>query len=108
MWRTTPTSLSPEADQSSLVYRSATAALHSGVYRARRWRWRRRTVKAINEVVGAGVPRSMRSWLEEPVSVPEAIAKSPAPAAAKAPAHHQAPAVDGFPEILGVILEMKN
>ena len=108
MWRT-PSSLSSEADQTSLVYRSATAALHSGVYRARRWRWRRRTVNAIAAAVGAPKPRSVKNWLDEPAAPSTATVKSPAMAAAKTAApYRQAPATDDLPEILGVILEMKS
>jgi hypothetical protein len=108
MWRT-PSSLSSEADQTSLVYRSATAALHSGVYRARRWRWRRRTVNAIAAAVGAPKPRSVKNWLDEPAAPSTATVKSPAMAAAKTAApYRQAPVPDDLPEILGVILEMKS
>jgi hypothetical protein len=108
MWRT-PESFSPQADQRSLVYRSATAALHSGVYRAHRWRWRRRTVKAITAVIGTHAPHAVKSWLDEPVSAPVPRAKSPAIAVARTPTQpREAPATEGFPEVLGVILEMKN
>ena len=90
-------------DENSLVYRSATAALHTGVYRSRK---NRRKAKTTNSQPAVSfVPRSIGAWLKKPIQQPKIVEQK-----AKVVTARQIPdPPPGFlPEVLGVILEMKH
>jgi hypothetical protein len=101
MWRS-PELSGPSADLSSLVYNSPTAALHSSVYRSRRKS--RRAAK----VVAQRTPLTgvIASWLKKPIKQPAASSTAAVPGTR--PRVIADPRPDSLPEILGVILEMKQ
>jgi hypothetical protein len=90
-------------DENSLVYRSATAALHTGVYRSRKNR--RKAKPANSQSVVSSVPRSVGAWLKKPIQQPKIVEQK-----ASVVTVRQIPdPPPGFlPEVLGVILEMKH
>jgi hypothetical protein len=115
LWRRTSAIAAGDADGKSLVYRSATAALHSEARHSRKGR-RYRSAKqahlmpAENSASYSGSslaplssPRAVAGWLKKPIYSPKGLP----PIGGKAVVPTEAEA-NSFPEILGVILEMKH
>lgn|ERR1700730_5274424 len=89
----------------SLVYQSPAAALHSTVRPSRKLR-RKSNPGTAQDGLPQRLAFSLRSWLSEPIQAPKHPANV-APAAASQPAT-ATPKAEFFPEILGVILEIKH
>jgi hypothetical protein len=114
LWRRIPNLAAGDADEQSLVYRSATAALHSGAHRShkgRRYRPLNQTQVPPSDSAGYAVsslahlssPRAVAAWLKKPIHSP----KAPPPIGKKVVVPEESEA-NSFPEILGVILEIKH
>ena len=108
LWRSSPQVALAGTDANSLVYRSSTAALHSASRRSRSWRRKSKPVAVQPQPQPAfSVASSVSSLMSKPIR------------AAKEPVREAAPAIPArrimpeppqrfFPEVLGVILELKH
>jgi hypothetical protein len=106
LWKSSPQVALAGTDANSLVYRSSTAALHSTSRKSRGWR--RKGKPAIAQPRPAfSVASSVSSWMSKPIRT------------AKEPVRESGPAIPPrrimpeppkrfFPEVLGVILELKH
>jgi hypothetical protein len=103
IWNSTPIVKRP-ADARSLVYQSPAAALHSEVYRGRKGR--RKAKRRTLVPAGEGFARSIGAWMRKPTVAPKT--QSIARTNAFRPREMPEPKAEFFPEILGVILEMKH
>jgi hypothetical protein len=99
LWRS-PDPSTLTADTNSLVYRSSGAALHSAAFRGRR---RPTYAKGIRPAT-ASVSGFFTSWIKKPIHERKVIPNE-APAISRPP---QPTKQEFFPEILGVILEVKH
>jgi hypothetical protein len=91
------------ADANSLVYQSATAALHTGVYRS--GKNRRKAKKANLRPAATLISNSVSSWLKKPIQQPKVVQQNAQVVTVRQIPH---PPPGFLPEILGVILEMKH
>jgi hypothetical protein len=108
LWRSSPQVALAGNDANSLVYRSSTAALHSTSRKSRGWRRKSKPAAARPQPQPAfSVASSVSSWMSKPIRT------------AKEPVRESAPAIPPrrimpeppqrfFPEVLGVILEVKH
>lgn len=104
IWRSAPDQATTTPDENSLVYRSATAALHTGVYRSRKKRRRAKTGNL--RPAATSISNSVGSWLKKPIQQPKVVGQKAQVAIVR---QIPDPAPQGFlPVILGVILEMKH
>ena len=104
LWRSTPSLAASDSDMGSLVSQSPTAALHSREYQRRGRRRKTSDVLSLNNLP-AFFSRSIKSWLNEPMQHPK---RHDAYAPVDPPGETPKPRAEFFPEVLGVILEIKH
>jgi len=106
LWKLSPRVAPVGNYANSLVYSSPTAALHTASRRPRGWR--RKTKPAVVQPQPAvSVSSSVSSWMTKPIRAPKEPVRESAPAIPQVRVMRE-PAQRFFPEVLGVILEVKH
>ena len=108
LWKSSPKVSLAGSDANSLVYRSPTAALHTASHKPRGWR--RKSKPAVLQPQprpAFSLSSSVSSWMSKPIRTPQESVRESAPAMPQRRIMPEPPQ-RFFPEVLGVILELKH